>query len=63
MEPPVRENPDKALSKLKTMVNRQRQFVFDVSMETNHTEALTEQKTKTGLWRHIQWLASEVKAY
>jgi len=42
METPVRENPDKALSKLKTMVSRRRQFVFDGSMETNHPEAHTE---------------------
>lgn len=61
MNPPVREKPDKELSKLKAMVSRRRQLVANHTMETNRLEAQTEHEIKSDIRRHIQWLTSEMK--
>ncbi|WP_367144498.1 IS110 family transposase [Pantoea stewartii] len=61
MEPPVREQPDKEMVKLKTMVSRRRQLVANRTMEKNRLEAQTEAEIKSDIRRHIQWLASEIK--
>ncbi|MBU6520828.1 IS110 family transposase [Pantoea sp. B270] len=61
MEPPIREQPDKELLKLKSMVSRRRQLVANRTMETNRLEAQTEQEIKTDIRRHIQWLTLEIK--